>query len=72
MDEIGLRHLIRVIGLCQTPRDLWSDEDSTALRKAQKYVQQNREDPSESKREETSTGVVGQGSRDEDYSSTEG
>lgn len=71
MDEVGLRHLIRVIGLCQTPRDMWSDEDNAALRRAREYVQQNREDPSESKREEAGAGATVEGSGDESHPSSE-
>lgn len=42
MDSTGLQHLVRVIGLCQVPRDYWSEDDNLALRKAREYVQRRQ------------------------------
>ena len=65
MNQVGLKHLIRVIGLCQTPRDLWSEEDNRALKEAREYVQQQRSDSSESKRAQAGPGAVGNPAEDE-------
>lgn len=57
MDDSGLEHLIRVLALCQTPRDLWLDEDHCALREARKYAQDRKKGESESKSEEDGAGA---------------
>jgi len=66
MDEKGLKHLIRVLGLCQTPRDSWSEDDNRALREAREYVQTKRKDISEGKHKETGSGDVGEGPKEQD------
>jgi hypothetical protein len=61
MIDDAIQHLIRVIGLCQTPRESWTVEDTRVLREAREFVQKNREgrDNSESKRSETSSAPPG-------------
>ena len=70
MDE-GLKHLIRVIGLCQTPRDSWSEEDNRALREARDYIQERRKEYSESKSEEASSEDASRGSEEQSASPSE-
>jgi len=50
-------YLTLVIGLCQTPRELWTSEDHRILREAREYIQKQpkgKEDKSESVREKPS------------------
>lgn len=59
-DTTAFDHLIRVIGLCQTPRDSWSDEDSRLFREARAFVQKHRKGKSEGKRKEASGADLGE------------
>ena len=34
------RHLIVVIGLCQTPRENWTKQDEQAIRDAREFIQE--------------------------------
>ena len=68
----AVQHLIRVIGLCQTPRESWTSEDTRAFREAREYVQKNREDSSEGKREETSSATPGEPAKQPDTGAPEG
>jgi len=55
----AMTHLIRIIGLCQTPRESWTSEDSRLLKEAREFIQKHREDRSERQREETSSATTG-------------
>jgi len=57
--DAGFEHLIRVLGLCQLPSDLWSEDDHMALREAREYVQGRMGDGREGKSEKEGAGVVG-------------
>lgn len=72
MDDEGLEHLIRVVGLCQTPRDSWSEEDNRALREARKYVQSNRKEPSESTSAKADSRDPREGSQKQEGQASEG
>jgi hypothetical protein len=50
--KVSLGHLLRVIGLCQTPRESWTPEDTKAFREAREFVQLHREGKGESPLEE--------------------
>ncbi len=71
MDE-GFKHLLRVLGLCQTPRDSWADEDYRALREAREYVQKRRKEASESEEEEGSRATAGEAAQECEDSPPEG
>jgi len=56
--EVILFHLTSVIGLCQTPREHWTPEDTLALRRAQSFVQKIRGELSESRNSKENSTVA--------------
>lgn len=56
MYKSALQYLTHVIGLCQTPEDLWLDEDRKILREAGEFIQKQETD-FESKCEEKNQGT---------------
>ena len=66
-----LEHLLKVIGLCQTPRESWTPEDTKAFREAREFVQLNREDKRESIPKEASTTTSGNAAAEEPNRTTD-
>lgn len=53
----ALKHLVRVIGLCQVPRDQWTTEDNKTLREARGFIQEQQKKEQELESEnETGSG----------------
>ena len=40
----AIQHLVRIIGLCQVPREQWSAEDNLFLREAREFIQSKQEE----------------------------
>jgi len=40
--EEAMQHLVQVLGVAQTPKDLWRKPDDEALREARKFVEHVR------------------------------
>jgi len=71
-DAVTMAHLLRVVILCQTPREAWTPEDTRAFREAREFVQKHREETGEGKREETSAGAPGNITEGSNFDSTQG
>lgn len=73
MSKDALHYLTRVIGLCQTPHDMWTDEDRRILREAREFIQQQQEETNlESKCEEKGSSPVGPSGQGENSETTDG
>jgi hypothetical protein len=71
-DAVTMAHLLRVVVLCQTPRETWTPEDTKAFREAREFVQKYREETGEGKREEAGSGAFGNTTEGTNFESTQG
>jgi hypothetical protein len=56
----ALELLTQTIGLCHTPREMWSDTDHRIYKEAREFIQQQKEHIGESERTKTSIGTLGE------------
>jgi hypothetical protein len=71
-DAVTMAHLLRVVVLCQTPRETWTPEDTRAFREAREFVQRYREESGEGKREEANVGAFGHSTQESNAGQTQG